>query len=158
MDHDCMSGLGIPGETPQAARPVEGMRKDGDWIGDAPRTRGEFACLREIYRVSPEVDALGEELFRKQVGAGYAATRQAMRSCERVRTMFDAEYVTTLDIRDEVIRMFLRNRGSEAAWRKAARKRMLATIYPRHSVSEFLDTVVRNARRLERYSFLYESR
>jgi hypothetical protein len=161
MDHDGMRGLTAPGETPQPAWPIEGMRKDGDWICEDRQAPGEFDCLRRIYRVSATVEKRGEEVFRDRVAHAYAATRAAMERSGPARDLFDQEYLPTLRARDEVIRQFLACDGEEAAlkrWRKRAARRMRGGMYPPDLTRAFLDTVTRNRRTLESYAALYEPR
>ncbi len=158
MDHDCMSGLGIPGDKPSAGWPLEGMRKDSDWICERPNSRNEFDCLRQIYGVSSGLEAQGQELFRKEAGSAHAKTRWAMRKSAKARTMFDREYVDSLIVRDQLVHEFLSHRGSEeriAAWKEGARIRFASTIYNEESFSPFCDCMARNAHRLDRYAFLY---
>jgi hypothetical protein len=161
MDHDGMRGLTAPGETPQPAWPIEGMRKDGDWICEDRAAPGEFDCLRRIYRVGATVEKHGEEMFRERVAHAYSATRAAMAHAEPVRSLFDPEYLPTLRARDEVIRQFLACDGEEAAlkrWRRRASVRMRGGMYPSDLIHVFLDAVTRNRRTIERYAMLYESR
>jgi hypothetical protein len=159
MDHDCIAGLGIPGEQAHAAWSIEGMRKDSDWICEDPKENSEFACLRRIYDVSGSMETQGEELFRMQVCNAYRKTRMAMRDQEPVRKLFDSAYVDGLIVRDELIRSYLCRRGSDAgieAWKALVKEKMASTVYAEESLPYLFDTVARNAHRLERYANLYE--
>lgn len=159
MDHDCITGLGIPGEQPNAAWSIEGLRKDSDWICEDRKARNEFACLREIYRISSAIEAQGEKLFRTQVAEAYSRTRQAMREREPVRKMFDGKYVDSLIVRDELIHSYLNHRRSHngiEAWKAEVKERIASTLYAEESLSYFYDNMARNASRLERYAFLFE--
>jgi hypothetical protein len=159
MDHDCMSGLGAPDVTPNAAWSIEGMRKDSDWICEDRSARGEFACLREIYRVSAPTEVQGEELFRTKVSYAYATTREAMGHSGSVHELFDQKYVDSLTVRDQLIWSYLCNRGSDAGverWKAEVKARMPFTLYAEESLDYFFDTVRRNAHRLKRYAFLYK--
>jgi hypothetical protein len=159
MDHDCLSGLGVPDVAPNAAWSIEGMRKDSDWIFEDRSARSEFACLREIYRVSAATEAQGEELFRNKVFSAYTTTRQAMRHSGSVQELFDRKYVDSLTVRDQLIWSYLCNRGSDAGverWKAEVKARMPSTLYAAESLDYFFDTVTRNAHRLERYAFLYK--
>jgi hypothetical protein len=159
MDHDCSTGLGIPGERLNAAWSIEGMRKDSDWICEDHKARNEFTCLREIYGISSGTEVRGEELFRAQVSSAHAKTRQAMREYEPVRQLFDREYVDSLIVRDELIHSYLCRRGSEEgieAWKTEATTRLAGTIYAEQSLPYFFNAVARNAHREERYAFFYE--
>ena len=159
MDHDCLNGLGVPGEEPNAAWSIEGMRKDNDWICEGGNGRSEFVCLRKIYSVSSAIEAQGEELFRTQVAAAHTTTRNAMRHLEPVKELFDREYVDSLVVRDEMIHSYLSNRGSDEGlerWKAEVKTRMASTLYAEESLEYFFNTVARNAHRLERYAFLYE--
>jgi hypothetical protein len=158
MDHDCLTGLGVPGEEPNAAWSIEGMRKDSDWIGEGGNERSEFACLREIYGVSSALQTQGEEIFRAQVASAHTATRDAMRNLEPVRELFDRAYVDSLIVRDELIHSYLCSRDTEEGlerWKAEVKARITSTLYAKESLDYFFDTVARNAHRLERYAFLY---
>jgi hypothetical protein len=158
MDHDGMRGLTAPGEVPQPAWPIEGMRKDGDWICEDRAAPGEFDCLRRIYRIAATVEKSGEEIFRERVADAYADTRRAMEQADPVRLLFDPEYLPTMQARDEVIRQFLECHSEESAlkrWRKRAAIRMRGSMYSEDLIPVFLDAVTRNRRTLERYAMLY---
>jgi hypothetical protein len=161
MDHDCLTGLGVPGEEPNAAWSIEGMRKDSDWICEGGNARSEFACLREIYGVSSTIQAQGEELFRVQVAAAHTATRNAMQNSGPVQELFDRDYVDSLIVRDELIHSYLCNRGSEEGlerWKTEVKARLASTLYAQESLDYFFNTVARTSYRLERYAFLYTPR
>jgi len=161
MDHDGMRGLGVPGETPQPAWPIEGMRKDGDWICEDALAPGEFNCLQRIYRVKESIEKRGAEIFRQHIAQAYAATRLAMEHAESARNLFDREYLGTMQARDHAIRDFLACDGSESAlkrWRRRTRLRLRDTLYPCDLMTVFLDAVIRNRSTLGRYGTLYESR
>jgi len=158
MDHDCLTGLGVPGEEPNAAWSIEGMRKDSDWICERGNARSEFACLREIYGVSSAIQTQGEEIFRAQVASAHTTTRNAMRNLEPVRELFDREYVDSLIVRDELIHRYLCNRDTEEGlerWKAEVKARFASTLYAKESLDYFFNTVARTAHRLERYAFLY---
>jgi hypothetical protein len=158
MDHDGMRGLTAPGEVPQPAWPIEGMRKDSDWICEDRAAPGEFACLRQIYRVAADLERRGQETFRERVADAYAATRRAMEHADPVRSLFDRKYLPTMQARDEAIRQFLECRGDESAlkrWRKRAAVRLRGSMYPEDLIPVFLDAVTRNRRTLESYAMLF---
>jgi hypothetical protein len=159
MDHDCLTGLGIPGERLNAAWSIEGMRKDSDWICEDHKARNEFTCLREIYGISSSTEARGEEVFRAEATCAHVRTRRAMRECEPVRQSFDHDYVKSLVMRDELIHSYLCCRGSEKsieAWKAEATARLAGTMYKDQSLPYFFNTLARNAYRLERYASFYE--
>jgi hypothetical protein len=161
MDHDCLLAVGAPGDVPHPARPIDGMRKDSDWICEDPRARGEFACLREIYRVSASTESLGRRKFEARVLAGYTVTRRAMAANEAVASKFEPGYLRILTLRDDAIRTFLATEDSEEAmerWKAQTIANMTGSLYSDDWISGFCGAVVRNRRVLTRYRFLYESR
>jgi hypothetical protein len=161
MDHDSLLAVGAPGDIPHPARPIDGMRKDEDWIRGDPIARGEFACLKEIYRISPAVEALGAKQFEAQVIAGFTATRHAMAGNDAVAAHFDRDYWRTLTLRDEAIRDFLERGDSDDsldAWKQNTRMKMSGTLYSDDWISGLCGAIVRNRRTLSRYRFLYDAR
>lgn len=155
MDHD---NLHVPGtrDVASLALTMEHTRKDEKWLyGDADANI--MACLRKIYRPLAGIEQSGERLLRQSIAQAFRATREAFRNCEPVRRMFQEDYVDSLEIRDNVVHLYLagaRTRGAITRWRKTASRMMKKTVYAADTIPAFLDYVAGNELLQRRYELL----
>jgi hypothetical protein len=157
MDHDCLQARGVDGDWPHPSFSIEGMRKDHDWICGENCDRSEFACLREIYRVNTDYEKAGEAQFLDCVAKGYRVTRDAMKSAA-LEKFFDVEFVRGLELRDQVIGLYLATQPGSEGWREKAQALMAQSAFPAEWVPGMCDAIERNRPTLARFAFLYAVR
>jgi hypothetical protein len=160
MDHDglILPGPGIRNFRPQAA--LGGMKADerylfGRLIGH--RTiRGSIPCLRDIYRVSPAIEAESECIFRDEFARSCQAMRRAMMPRGRLRRYIPERYIQQLFDFQELAERFFANRQARKTWEGEARATLRAKEYHPERVDEFVDAIQGEAAFLTRHPALYE--
>ncbi len=160
MDHDglILPGPGIRNFRPRAA--LGGMKADerylfGRLIGH--RTiRGSIPCLRDIYRVSPTIEAEGDRVFLTEFARSCQAMRRAMMPRGRLRRYIPERYIQQLFDFQVLAERFFANRQARKTWEEEARLKLRAKEYDPERVDEFVDAIQEEAPFLTRHPALYE--
>ena len=160
-DHDSVSiptrdyDLWDPGAT------FHGLRHDmvhvlGGQAGVRAVT-GEVAVLRTIYRATPALAEAGLRTFRMSCRDSYFHAHDAIETSDPMRRMFTRGFVKELRDWDDLIRGWAEAREQDTVdqWREEATAMLRERGYSKARAEGLVESVLKNAADVERYTFLY---
>ncbi len=162
MDHDAVT-LHCPSEHffwADSAIPTMALDESYIW-GRNPRhfPGSDLGYLQRIYRIGKVVDKKGDLVARARLKEAYAKTRSALQTNQRLRTLFHKRFLERLLDWDIFVTGYLAMNSNKAAnrrWKEEMKQRLTAHGYKAGAVERMSETVEKNRKFLEKYSFLFE--
>ncbi|HEY6212587.1 MAG TPA: hypothetical protein VIW45_09895, partial [Vicinamibacterales bacterium] len=157
MDHDSLT---FAARATNSFRPFDAMQGtiiDADHIVGgmltAVRTeRGEAGCLREIYRASDALHHRALAALETTARAAYDATQRAMANGP-LAGLFARDIIDHLRDSDDVVRVYLANRGGE--WQRDVHALLVSRGLIAPAIAEHVTALETYGRSLERLAFLF---
>ena len=162
MDHDAVTHHCETEHFFYADSSIPTMALDESYIWSRnPRhfPTSDLGYLQRIYRVGKTIDKKGDALARETLKDAYLKTRTALQTNQRLRSMFHKRFLARLLDWDIFVNGYLALNGDEdenRRWKKTMRDRLAANGYKPGAVERMGETVEKNRKFLEKYSFLFE--
>lgn len=162
MDHDAVTLHGPSEHFFWADSAIPTMALDESYIwGRNPRhfPGSELGYLQRIYRIGKTMDKKGDALARQSLKEAYAKTRCALQTNQRLRSMFHKRFLERLLDWDIFVNGYLAMNNHQAAnkrWKEKMKDRLVANGYKAGAVERMSETVEKNRKFLEKYSYLFE--
>ena len=162
MDHDAVTHHCEDEHFFYADSAIPTMALDESYIWSRnPRhfPTSDLGYLQRIYRIGKTIDKKGDALARETLKEAYLKTRAALQTNQRLRSMFHKRFLARLLDWDIFVNGYLGLNGDDAEnkrWKKTMRERLAANGYKAGAVERMGETVEKNRKFLEKYSFLFE--
>jgi hypothetical protein len=162
MDHDAVTLHGPSEHFFYADSAIPTMALDESYIwGRNPRhfPGSDLGYLQRIYRIGKAVDKKGDVIARARLREAYTKTRSALQTNQRLRTLFHKRFLDRLLDWDVFVTGYLAMNSNKAAnkrWKDEMKQRLAANGYKAGAVERMSETVEKNRKFLEKYSFLFE--
>jgi hypothetical protein len=162
MDHDAVTHHCDSEKFFYADSAIPTMALDESYIwGRNPRhfPTSELGYLQRIYRIGKTIDTKGDALARETLKEVYVKTRSALQTNKRLRNLYHKRFLERLLDWDIFVTGYLRlncNQGENNLWKKTMKDRLEANGYKPGAVERMGETVEKNRKFLEKYSFLFE--
>jgi hypothetical protein len=162
MDHDAVTLHG-PDEHffyADSAIPTIALDESYIWSRNPRHFPGsELGYLQRIYQIDKAVDDKGEVLARQTLRDVYLKTRSAVQTNERLRRLYHKRFLERYLDWDIFVNGYLGLNGEKAAnkrWKQKMEEKLTGKGYKSGVVERMGETVEKNRKFLEKYSFLFE--
>ena len=162
MDHDAVTLHGPSEHFFWADSAIPTMALDESYLWSRnPRhfPTSNLGYLQRIYRIGKTIDRKGDEVARRSLRAAYTKTRSALQTNQRLRSLFHKRFLERLLDWDIFVNGYLGLNSHPAAnmrWEKKMKEMLTNNGYKPGAVERMGETVDKNRKFLEKYSFLFE--
>lgn len=162
MDHDAVTLHGPDEHFFYADSAIPTMALDESYIWSRnPRhfPGSELGYLQRIYQIDKAIDQKGDVLARQTLRNVYVKTRSALQTNERLRRLYHKRFLERYLDWDIFVNGYLGLNGQKSVtkrWKQKMEEMLTGKGYKSGVVERMGETVEKNRKFLEKYSFLFE--